>query len=119
MIRVAKDAGSPGLLYTGKVWVETVGEDGRGRRGRWLPSKQLHDSPTTAAGKPRTTGYIRLHSGQQVPAPRPETSATGRISDPLADDAVAAALRLALDDTAQCLKPLGALPGRPGRLGAH
>ncbi|MFE2165437.1 hypothetical protein ACFXB3_10255 [Streptomyces sp. NPDC059447] len=36
--RVAKDAGTPSFLYTEKVWVETVGEDGRGRRAQWLLS---------------------------------------------------------------------------------
>ncbi|WP_331745749.1 hypothetical protein [Streptomyces virginiae] len=113
VIRVAKDAGTPGFLYTGKVWVETVGEDGRGLRQRWLLSEQLHDSPTTAAGKPRTTGYIRLHPGQQVPAPR--SADEGRISDQQPDTAAAAAaLRLALDDTARRLRPLGlTLDGGP------
>ncbi|MFD4933383.1 hypothetical protein [Streptomyces virginiae] len=110
VIRVAKDAGTPGFLYSGKVWVETVGEDGRGLRPRWLLSEQLHDSPTTAAGKPRTTGYVRLHPGQQVPAPRPADA--GRNSDQ--PDTAAAALRLALDDAARRLHPLGlTLDGGP------
>ncbi|EFL19904.1 hypothetical protein [Streptomyces sp. C] len=114
VIRVAEDAGQPGLLHTGKVLVETVGEDGRGLRKRWLLSDQLHDSPTTAAGRPRTTGYIRLRPGQPVPAPRGDGSRLGRISDPEAGDAVAAALRLALDDAARSLRGLGlSLNGSP------
>ncbi|MFD0352916.1 hypothetical protein ACFVHW_04090 [Streptomyces sp. NPDC127110] len=114
VIRVAEDAGQPGLLHTGHVWVETVGEDGRGLRKRWLLSDQLHDSPTTASGKPRTTGYIRLRPGQPVPAPRTDDATPGRISDPDPAGVVAAALRSALDDAARCLKPLGlSLDGNP------
>lgn len=122
VIRVAQDAGGPGLPYADKVWVETVGEDGRGRRGRWLESAQLHDSPTTAAGQPRRSGYIRLRPGQDAP---PLVAASpGRISDPApsADsDAVCdpAALRLALDDAARSLCEAGLpLDGSPAPVSA-
>ncbi|MFI1285220.1 hypothetical protein ACH4U5_31460 [Streptomyces sp. NPDC020858] len=91
----------------GKVWVETVGDDGRGRRKRLLDSEQLHGSPVNAAGQPRSSGYIRLHPGQHVPAPRADDDAPGRTSEAGPGGAAAAGLRLALDDAARSLRTLG------------
>ncbi|MFE3608347.1 hypothetical protein [Streptomyces goshikiensis] len=113
VIRVAESAGEPGLLYTGKVMVETVGQDGVGRRRRPLLSQQLHDSPITASGKKRITGYVRLHPGQTAPRPA-DTVTAGPEADEAQAEQAAAALRRALDDAARGLRPLGlSLDGSP------
>lgn len=54
---VGKPGTVPGIWGFGKVDVVTLTEDGREIRRRAIEISQLHDSPTTASGQPRRTGY--------------------------------------------------------------
>lgn len=51
------DGGRQIVVYEvrdGRAWVETVGDQAR---GRWINASLLHAEATTGTGQPRRTGY--------------------------------------------------------------
>lgn len=78
VIRVAESAGEPGLLHTGKMWVEPVGDDGRGAASDgccprssttpWSRHPAGGGPPDTSASAPARTCRLR---GTQRPRPSP------------------------------------------------
>jgi hypothetical protein len=60
-IRVVGDS-VPWWDNSGKVWIATVGPDGRELRSRWIATRQLHDNPD------RVTGYRLVLRADGSPA---------------------------------------------------